>query len=306
MTTNETIKLCQCEHNDHFDQVSGQHAYSDACASGDPLVTNYGKYELCDACRDAGHMQFVSVCDGEVSGLDPAERPAYTHNAVMIRVSCPLVKDGYAYSDGWKNDAGAEQFVVCNMAGDQLGRFDESEIRKFRIPDDAPGDVMADETPVAQCSDCDAGDAALAAGDTDYTIPPHDCPLYRSDHSNTQATNMAEALDEAEEKAIDALSRYKFQMFGYWSSIWVHLNRISGEKRPSPFADLVKSARILKSGQITNYFVGSTVRIRPLLTETRCRTCRSGSAGTCTPSTADPEFAHAWDPEKQTIGVIIK
>ena len=51
-------------------------------------------------------------------------------------------------------------------------------------------------------------------------------------------------LDEAEQKAIDALARYKFQMFGYWAAIWVHLNRISGEKRPSPFKSLVNQARI--------------------------------------------------------------
>jgi hypothetical protein len=35
-------------------------------------------------------------------------------------------------------------------------------------------------------------------------------------------------LKEAETKAIDSLSRYKFDIFGYWAGIWVHLNRISG------------------------------------------------------------------------------
>lgn len=50
-------------------------------------------------------------------------------------------------------------------------------------------------------------------------------------------------LDEAERKAWDSLARYKFQMFGYWAAIWVHLNRISGEKRPNPWAELVKVAR---------------------------------------------------------------
>jgi hypothetical protein len=50
-------------------------------------------------------------------------------------------------------------------------------------------------------------------------------------------------LDEAEVKAWDALSRYKFQMFGYWAAIWVHLNRISGEKRPNPWKPLVLAAR---------------------------------------------------------------
>lgn len=50
-------------------------------------------------------------------------------------------------------------------------------------------------------------------------------------------------LNVAERKAWDALARYKFQMFGYWAAIWVHLNRISGERRPNPWADLVQSAR---------------------------------------------------------------
>jgi hypothetical protein len=50
-------------------------------------------------------------------------------------------------------------------------------------------------------------------------------------------------LDEAESKAIDSLSRYKFAMFGYWAGIWVHLNRISGANKPNPFSEFVKLAR---------------------------------------------------------------
>lgn len=50
-------------------------------------------------------------------------------------------------------------------------------------------------------------------------------------------------MDEAESKAWDALARYKFWMFGYWAAIWVHLNRVSGAKRPSPFAEAVSLAR---------------------------------------------------------------
>lgn len=46
-------------------------------------------------------------------------------------------------------------------------------------------------------------------------------------------------MDEAEEK----VGRYKFQMFGYWAAIWVHLNRISGFRRPSLWRDLVVLAR---------------------------------------------------------------
>jgi hypothetical protein len=46
-------------------------------------------------------------------------------------------------------------------------------------------------------------------------------------------------LDEAEEKAWKALSGYKFMMFGYWSAIWVHLNKLNGGTRRNPFAPLV-------------------------------------------------------------------
>lgn len=58
--------------------------------------------------------------------------------------------------------------------------------------------------------------------------------------------NLEHELNEAEVKAWDALSRYKFQMFGYWAAIWVHLNRVSGAKRPSPFGELVRFARSRK------------------------------------------------------------
>ena len=66
-----------------------------------------------------------------------------------------------------------------------------------------------------------------------------------TDHRTPEAKLAAE-IDEAAEKAIDSLARYKFAMFGYWAGIWVHLNRIEGKRRPSPFADLVKSARQIR------------------------------------------------------------
>ena len=50
-------------------------------------------------------------------------------------------------------------------------------------------------------------------------------------------------LDEAERKAWDSLSRYKFQMFGYWAAIWVHLNRLSGAKRRNPWGSLVEQGK---------------------------------------------------------------
>lgn len=55
--------------------------------------------------------------------------------------------------------------------------------------------------------------------------------------------SLAEAIQEAETKAIDSLGRYKFAMFGYWAGIWVHLNRIEGKKRPNPFRTIVHAAK---------------------------------------------------------------
>lgn len=49
--------------------------------------------------------------------------------------------------------------------------------------------------------------------------------------------------EEARVKAIDSLARYKFAMFGYWAGIWVHLNRLVGDKQPNPFKHLVLAAR---------------------------------------------------------------
>ena len=55
---------------------------------------------------------------------------------------------------------------------------------------------------------------------------------------------LEEALNEAEKKAHDSLARYKFQMFGYWASIWVHLNRILELKRPNPWKQLIKRSKL--------------------------------------------------------------
>lgn len=51
------------------------------------------------------------------------------------------------------------------------------------------------------------------------------------------------AIIEAEEKAWNALARYKFMMFGYWAAIWVHLNNLSGERRPNPWKKVVAIAK---------------------------------------------------------------
>lgn len=65
----------------------------------------------------------------------------------------------------------------------------------------------------------------------------------------TEAVSLSQEIDEAAEKAIDSLARYKFAMFGYWAGIWVHLNRIEGKKRPSPFRVLVKTAREIQKNE---------------------------------------------------------
>lgn len=53
-------------------------------------------------------------------------------------------------------------------------------------------------------------------------------------------------IAKAERKALDSLSRYKFMQFGYWAAIWVHMSRMDGQKRPSPFKPFVALARKIK------------------------------------------------------------
>jgi hypothetical protein len=57
------------------------------------------------------------------------------------------------------------------------------------------------------------------------------------------AGRLIEDRDEARRKALQSLAKYKFAMFGYWAGIWVHLNRIIGDRQPNPFTDLVNLAR---------------------------------------------------------------
>jgi len=61
--------------------------------------------------------------------------------------------------------------------------------------------------------------------------------------------NLEMALNEAEDKAWQALSRYKFMMFGYWVAIWVHLNRVGEFNKPNPFKPLVDLADSMVSEQ---------------------------------------------------------
>ncbi len=59
---------------------------------------------------------------------------------------------------------------------------------------------------------------------------------------------IAKELDLAEQRAIESLARYKFQMFGYWAGVWVHLNRLSGGRRANPFRRFVTEARNMVQG----------------------------------------------------------
>jgi len=58
-----------------------------------------------------------------------------------------------------------------------------------------------------------------------------------------------ELKQEAYEKAIDSLARYKFMMFGYWAAIWVYLNQVDDNKDPNPFHSLVEKAREIQHEQ---------------------------------------------------------
>ncbi len=64
----------------------------------------------------------------------------------------------------------------------------------------------------------------------------------------TKTDYLIHEIDIAERKAWDSLAHYKFQMFGYWAAIWVHLNRISGSKRKNPWKGLVRIARQEREG----------------------------------------------------------
>jgi len=60
---------------------------------------------------------------------------------------------------------------------------------------------------------------------------------------------LLDKLNESQAKALDSLARYKFEMFGYWSSTWVKYNQLAYEmgiiekKRPNPFKDFVNLAK---------------------------------------------------------------
>jgi len=56
-----------------------------------------------------------------------------------------------------------------------------------------------------------------------------------------------EHKQEAYEKAVNNLARYKSMNFGYWAAIWVHLNRMDTKKERNPFKELVLMARRIQN-----------------------------------------------------------
>ena len=59
-------------------------------------------------------------------------------------------------------------------------------------------------------------------------------------------------MRDAENKAWEALSGYKFWMFGYHAARWVTYNRLLHTPQPSPFTNLVKLARDMIDNQPTS------------------------------------------------------
>lgn len=52
-----------------------------------------------------------------------------------------------------------------------------------------------------------------------------------------------QAINDAETKAWEALSGYKFIMFGYHASRWVNFAKLLNTPTPNPFRELVQLAR---------------------------------------------------------------
>jgi len=66
-------------------------------------------------------------------------------------------------------------------------------------------------------------------------------PAHRK--SQTVAGAITSHMEQAEKKAWKALSRHKYQMFGYWAGVWCQLNSINGRQKSSPFDELIQVAK---------------------------------------------------------------
>jgi len=65
------------------------------------------------------------------------------------------------------------------------------------------------------------------------------------DDLNLTKAKIQDEMADAIDKAWEALSGYKFWMFGYHAGRWVNYNRLlpMPERQPNPFRDAVKLAR---------------------------------------------------------------
>lgn len=107
------------------------------------------------------------------------------------------------------------------------------------------GTMISENRPVgvpALCNGC--GEPVTQEGvDDSFLCVACGIQYPRWDDLTSTSEKLYAALKEAEQKAWDNLSRYKFMMFGYWASLWVHLNRLGGFGYASPFKDVVQIAR---------------------------------------------------------------
>lgn len=71
--------------------------------------------------------------------------------------------------------------------------------------------------------------------------------IYSKEKQLSKSPSKKEIFNELRAKEIvawDALSKYKFIMFGYHAAVWVTLNRIHHCRQKNPFLDAVKLARV--------------------------------------------------------------
>lgn len=57
-----------------------------------------------------------------------------------------------------------------------------------------------------------------------------------------------DGMADAEAKAWEALSGYKFWMFGYHAARWINYSRLLPGRHPNPFRELVQIARTHTDG----------------------------------------------------------
>ncbi len=67
--------------------------------------------------------------------------------------------------------------------------------------------------------------------------------MTQQEHDAAVVASLEAERTIAEVNAWKALAGYKFQMFGYWCGIWVHLNKICRFSQPNPWREAVQKAK---------------------------------------------------------------